>query len=57
MVAAYIQQRFSRPLANVVCALADVGDRKETYDSSMTADFGWFGWQIMCSVFAGIFRR
>jgi len=33
MVAAYIRQRWPGPVANSVCAMADVGNRSAEYDN------------------------
>lgn len=32
MVAAYLKEKFDPKLAAIVCAMADVGDRKQEYD-------------------------
>ncbi|OCK83174.1 class I glutamine amidotransferase-like protein [Lepidopterella palustris CBS 459.81] len=46
MVAAYIRQRWPGPLAEVVCAMADVGQRGVEYENLAMSENAWWVWQI-----------
>lgn len=46
MVAAYIRQRWPGPVANTVCAMADVGNRSAEYDNGSVKENAWWVWQI-----------
>ena len=46
MVAAYIRQRWPGPVANAVCAMADVGNRSAEYDNGSVKENAWWVWQI-----------
>ena len=47
MVAAYIRERWGGPLAETVCAMADVGDRGAEYPNGTAKENAWWVWQIL----------
>ncbi|PGH14261.1 hypothetical protein AJ80_06001 [Polytolypa hystricis UAMH7299] len=57
LVAAYIRETFPGPLAEVICALADVGDRKREYETGLARDTGFFVWQIFRAFPVSWWRR
>ncbi|KAF2502879.1 class I glutamine amidotransferase-like protein [Lophium mytilinum] len=56
MVAAYIRQRWPGPLAEVVCRLADVGDRGVEYEIGAVRENGFWLWQILRAGIAGLWK-
>lgn len=57
MTAAYIRQRFPGPLADTVCALADVRDRGTQYETGKVREVAWWIWLIHRSWFRSLFWR
>lgn len=53
LVAAYIRsgKHFPAPLADIVCKMADVGDRAQVYDQGQTAFTIGFVWQLVKALF------
>lgn len=47
MVAAFIRQRWPGAVADIVCALADVGERKQEYENSKAAETSWWIWTLL----------
>lgn len=42
LVAAYIRERCSKELSDLVCAMADIGDRGQEYGTGNMADKAWW---------------
>lgn len=55
-VAAYIRAHFNPELAEIVCRLADVGDRPREYDVGRARDQAWWVSTILRTVFKGFWR-
>ncbi|KAH8587373.1 PfpI endopeptidase-like protein [Bisporella sp. PMI_857] len=53
MVAAYLREKFPGPLAEAVCAMADVGEKGLEYSTGKVRSNVWFLWLIIRSVFVG----
>lgn len=56
MVAAYLREKMSPELADLVCTMAEVGDRTREYDESKGAMRAGFVWLLMRSIWRGIWR-
>ncbi|KAF2817000.1 class I glutamine amidotransferase-like protein, partial [Mytilinidion resinicola] len=56
MVAAYIRQRWPGPLAEVVCKMADVGERGVEYEIGTVRENGFWVWQILRAWTAGFWK-
>lgn len=54
MVAAYIRERWGGPLAETVCAMADVGDRGAEYPNGTAKENAWWVWQILKAWVSGL---
>jgi transcriptional regulator GlxA family with amidase domain len=57
LVAAYIRETYPGPVAEIVCAMADVGDRSLKYDTAPTRDLLFFLWQFLKASPMSWFRR
>ncbi|KAL9126342.1 MAG: hypothetical protein Q9217_004588 [Psora testacea] len=57
MVAAFIKEKWPGPASEVVCAIADVGDRGVEYGSSQAAQGVWWIFQILRAWLRGLARR
>ena len=55
MVAAYLRGVFPGPLAETVCAFAEVGDRGMGYGQGKVGMYGWFGWLVVRAWIGGLF--
>lgn len=55
MVAAYIRAHYSRELADLVCTMAEVGERGRDYGTGKAAATSWFLWIVLRSWVKGIF--
>ncbi|KAG9790336.1 hypothetical protein KCU88_g1350, partial [Aureobasidium melanogenum] len=53
LTAAYLHSKVQKELADLVCAMAEVGDRPQEYDSSRTSSTLWFVWLIIKSLVKG----
>jgi hypothetical protein len=56
MVAAFIRDKWPGSLAETVCALADVGERKREYQTSERVETMWWIGNIFRAWFRGIFK-
>jgi hypothetical protein len=52
-VAAYLHQKVQRELADLVCAMAEIGDRGQDYDSGKATNTLWWLWLILRSAIRG----
>lgn len=57
MVAAYIREHFNKELADLVCAMADVGDRGQEYGNGGVDENVWWIWLIIRSWWRGSVLR
>jgi hypothetical protein len=55
MVAAYIHTTWPGPLAETVCAMADVGGRGQDYKNTTASENAWWLWQIVKAWTKGLF--
>ena len=53
MVAAYIRERFNGELADLVCRMADVGERGQDYETGTVKETSWWIWLILRSLWRG----
>ena len=53
MVAAYLKEKYPGPLSEAVCAMADVGEKGEFYDTKISVDTAWWLGQILRALFQG----
>jgi hypothetical protein len=53
MVAAYLHEKFQTELADLVCAMAEVGDRGQEYDKGKVSNASWWVWLIFRSWWKG----
>jgi hypothetical protein len=53
LTAAYLHHKVQRELADLVCAMADVGDRGQEYDSGKISNVLWWIWLILRSAVRG----
>jgi hypothetical protein len=53
MIAAFIKEKYPGPLSETICAMADVGDKGETYDTKGSVDTAWWLGQILRALFLG----
>ena len=53
MVAAYIREMFNRELADLVCRMADAGERGQDYDTGTVRETSWWIWLILRSLWKG----
>ena len=56
-VAAYIKAHFNVELADIVCRMADVGDRPREYETSQMVEGMWWVSRILRAVFKGFWRQ
>jgi transcriptional regulator GlxA family with amidase domain len=56
MVAKYIRTTWPGPLAEAVCAMADVGDRGQEYENATAIENAWWVWQILRAWRKGFFH-
>ena len=47
MVAAYVRNKWPGPTAEAVLAMADVGDRPQTYGSGKAMNNAWWLWTLV----------
>lgn len=55
-VAAYIKKHFNTELAEIVCRVADVGDRSRGYETSQISENAWWIRKILTALFKSLFR-
>lgn len=53
MVAAYLKQKYPGPMSETVCAMANVGEKGEFYDTKVSVDTAWWLGQILRALFQG----
>ena len=53
MVAAYIKENYPGSLSDTVCAMADVGDRRQEYGTGVVAENVWWLTVILKAWFRG----
>jgi hypothetical protein len=53
MVAAFLKEKYPGPVSEFVCAMADVGEKGEQYDTKVGVDNAWFLGQILRALFLG----
>ncbi|KAK3717444.1 hypothetical protein LTR37_005834 [Vermiconidia calcicola] len=53
MIAAFIKEKIPGPMSEAICAMADVGDKGEYYNSSVGVDNAWWLGQILRALFLG----
>lgn len=53
MVAAYLKEKYPGPISQAVCAMADVGEKGEFYDTKVSVDNAWWLGQILRALFLG----
>lgn len=56
MTAAYLHSKVSKELADLVCAMAEVGDRGQDYGTGNTANTLWWLSLILVSAWKGLWR-
>lgn len=54
MVAAFLKEKYPGPLSDTVCALADVGDRRQDYKGGKVRENSWWLWTIFRAWLAGV---
>ncbi|KIX93183.1 uncharacterized protein Z520_11037 [Fonsecaea multimorphosa CBS 102226] len=53
LTAAYLHYKVQKELADLVCAMAEVGDRAQDYDSGKASNTLWWMWLILRSLVKG----
>ena len=53
MVAAYLKEKYPGPLSEAVCAMAEVGDKGEFYDTKVSIENAWWLGQIIRALLFG----
>lgn len=53
LAGAYLRHKVQRELADLVCAMADVDDRGQDYDTGKAANTLWWIWLILKSAIKG----
>jgi len=56
-VAAYIKAHFNQEFAEIVCRIADVGDRSRDYETGQVAEGMWWVTRILRAVVKGLWRK
>src|ERR1700749_2493692 len=54
LTAAYLHYKVQKELADLVCAMAEIGDRGQDYDSGKVSNALWWIWLIHRAFFRGI---
>ncbi|OAP64075.1 hypothetical protein AYL99_00047 [Fonsecaea erecta] len=53
LTAAYLHHKVQKELADLVCAMAEVGDRPQDYDSGKASNTLWWMWLVLRSLVKG----
>lgn len=53
MIAAFLKDKVPGPLSEIVCTMADVGDKGEFYEMDVSVEKAWWIGQILRAVFFG----
>ncbi len=53
LTAAYLRFKVQKELADMVCAMADIGDRSQDYDSGKAGNTLWWLWLIVRALVNG----
>lgn len=55
-VAAYIKAHFNTELAEIICRMADVGDRPQSYETNQFTENAWWIRKILTALVKGLFK-
>lgn len=53
MIAAFLREKIPGPLSEIICTMADVGDKGEFYEMDKHVETTWWIGQVLRALFLG----